>query len=163
MDEEDELGDQFQDDEEAGGDFKNFDPSKYMRNRGSSSSSAGEQSTSDDFENFDPSKYVRKRRAEVGQSGYGDPSVPRSRGRGRRRGTTGDDGIEDAVGGVALGLGGRFAEYLRPENARMFSSILTEARPILRPILLGIGCILVLACGGLCLFGYSLITALTRR
>src|SRR5436190_1060403 len=99
--EEDELGDHFQDEEEAGDEFANFDPSKYVRSRGSSSSSAREQTTSDDFENFDPSKYVRKRRGELGHSQqYGDPSVPRSRGRGRgRRGST-DDDMSDAVGGV---------------------------------------------------------------
>ena len=108
----------------------------------------------DDFANFDPDKYLRDRRAELGHPQYGgeQPDQPSRRG---RRGRQRDEVEERDEGGIdplmAVGLGRDLLRTReRREDTRDFAEILRGNFPLLRALLIGAGCLLLLVLIGLC-------------
>jgi hypothetical protein len=157
-------------DEEAE-DFSKFNPDAYLRKRGRGTDSAfpGSRRAESDaggFDNFDPDAYLRKRRAERGQAGpLSDPYAPDAAPRGRRRRhsiTDDDEPIGDT--GAAAGIGAGLIGLLGlGEGAGLNVDILRRASPLIKTALLAVGCAIVLALAGICVLGFMLATALTRR
>ncbi len=158
-------------DEEAD-DFKNFDPESYMRKRGRATGFTPLDDQTDeaqqDFDKFDPETYLRKRRAERGSREFGSASYPPDadvplRGRRRRSRITDDDEPLPEMG-AAAGLGAGILGFLRDgEGTRLNLEILREASPWIKAGLLALGCAILVVLGGICVLGFLLASAITRR
>jgi hypothetical protein len=155
-------------DEEAE-DFSNFDPEAYRRKRGmgtASSSPGAERPDAGGFDSFDPDAYLRKRRAGQGRSAplsdpYAEDAAPR--GRRRRRSITDDDELMPDAG-AAAGIGAGLLGMLGGgDSLDLNLKILRDASPVIKSALLAVGCAIVLALTGICVLGFLLVTALTRR
>ncbi|GEM_PF-5770969 len=163
----DELDDYIPGEDQAE-DFANFDPATYLRRRGHALDGSLDQDepserNDNDFANFDPSAYVRKHRAERGRSQLGDPNAiqasygERSRRRRRRAGMSDED-----FGDVGEGAG-LLASLGHAENVGLLSELIREGGPLLRPVIVAVGCFLVLALVGVCAVALLIFNALSRR
>ena len=149
-------------------DFANFDPSKYVNRRGNPpGDSTPPDPTPDEFANFDPDKYLRSRRAELGHPQYGEEAANLSAKRGRRRWGE-DDLTVDRDEGInpigAMGLGRELLQTReRREDNRLWTEIIRGNQWLLRPLLIGAGCLLILVALGLCSLIVTIYNALAHR